>query len=502
MAKRSGILFTVLFAFLFIGLTASCSNESIEVNVSIDPIIIDAGYISGTMIGEVGKEVRIYRGIPYAAPPVGKLRWKPPQPAESWNGILECTVYGNASPQNTEENILFVGPLSENCLYLNVLTPAKKASEKLPVMVWMHGGAYKEDSGSLELYNLTPLPQNGIVLVTVNMRLGPIGLLAHPLLSKESPDDISGNYMFFDMIAALQWVQRNIAVFGGNPENVTIFGQSGGAAKVGILMASPLTKGLYHKAIIQSGGIGGPFAGRPMEDLESMGERFFAKLGVEMESNPLEAARNLPWEKIIEIETSLSKELNMEDYGLWDSCIDGHFLSDTPVKIFETGKQVPVPLITCTNLGELTGPGVLVVPEMILGYLNMLNGTNKAGQMGYASIFDQVPSKWKEEGCVSFHALELGYVFGDLNNISGFWTNVSFLALSSGAKNPEPGLTDIDRKIANNMMAMWTQFARTGNPSVDGLVNWPAYDSETDQYLYIGESLEVRSGFSKIAQER
>ena len=440
MSKRSNILSTIPFAALLIGLTNSCGPENAEINVFNDPIKINTGYVSGTVIGDVGKEIRIYRGIPYAAPPVGDLRWKPPQPAESWTGIRECTIYGNASPQNTDENFVSVGPLSENCLYLNVLTPAKKVSGNLPVIVWMHGGAYKDDSGSLGLYNLPALPQKGVVLVTVNTRLGPIGLLAHPLLSKESPNGISGNYMFFDMIAALDWVQKNIAEFGGNPENVTIFGQSSGAAKVCTLMASPLSKGLFHRAILESGGPFGPFSGKPMKNHERMGERFFEKLGVEAEPEPLEAARALPWEKIIEVETSLSKELNMNDYGLWDSAIDGHFLADTPIHIIETGKQVSAPLITCVNLGELTGPGILVVPEMISDYVNVLNGIIKAGQMGYACIFNQVPSTWKKEGCVSFHGLELGYVFGDLDNISGFWTNVSDWAMLSGAKSPDPGL--------------------------------------------------------------
>jgi para-nitrobenzyl esterase len=193
-----------------------------------DPIKIDTGYISGTIIGNIGNEVHIYRGIPYAAPPVGALRWRPPQPADSWTGIRECAAFGKSSPQSTEPVNLTGMPLSEDCLYLNFLTPARKASEKLPVMVWMHGGGYTQGSGSDPLVNRFRLPQNGIVLVTVNMRLGSIGLLAHPLLSKESFDGVSGNYLFLDIIAALEWVQRNIGSFGGDPDNVTVIGESGG----------------------------------------------------------------------------------------------------------------------------------------------------------------------------------------------------------------------------------------------------------------------------------
>jgi len=230
-----------------------------------DPIKIDTGYISGALIGNAGKEVHIYRGIPYAAPPVGDLRWKPPQPAASWQGIRQTTAFGKSCSQDLSQYFAAIkslpaswieAQLSEDCLYLNVLAPAKKASDTLPVMVYLHGGGYTMGTGNEPLVNGPLLPQNGVVLVSVNMRLNAIGLLAHPLLSRESPNGVSGNYMFLDMIAALKWVQRNIAGFGGNPKNVTIFGQSGGGFKVGCLVASPLAKGLFQRAICQSGAPG------------------------------------------------------------------------------------------------------------------------------------------------------------------------------------------------------------------------------------------------------
>ena len=492
-----------LSAILVVGPMTACSSREPERAVLGSLIRIDTGYISGTVIGEPGKEVRIYRGIPYAAPPVGDLRWKPPQPADSWQGIRECTVFGDSSPQPAMPD-LADGPQSEDCLYLNVLTPAKRISDDLPVMVWLHGGGYYAGSGSSPLYNSPRLPLNGVVLVTVNMRLGPIGLLAHPLLSKESPENISGNYMFFDMIAALEWVQRNITAFGGNPANVTIFGESGGGAKVNCLMASPLAHGLFHRGIFESGAAGGFSPGIPMKNMESIGEKLFARLGVDKETDPLKAARALPWEKIMEAQAGLAKELTNSETGmLWDSVIDGHFLTDTPAKIFEQGKQNPAPVITCANLGELTGPGTLQLPFLIPDYVNILDGVNKVGQKGYACIFDQVPHKWKQEGCVSFHALELSYVFGDWENSSSWWTGIfNLLAKESGAKTPDPGLTDEDRRVSENMMGMWTQFAGTGNPNVKGLANWPAYEADTDQYLYIAEPLETKSGFSKVAQKQ
>ena len=204
----------------------------------------------------------------------------------------------------------------------------------------------------------------------------------------------------------------------------------------------------------------------------------------------------------MESEKNLSEELNNQT-GLWDYAVDGWFLTDVPSNIFRKGKQNPVPVITSANLGELTGPGLIVMPFIIPDYVNILNGAVKIGQNGYACIFDQVPSKWKQEGCVSFHALELSYVFGEWDNSSTWWPAIfDLLAKESGAKTPVPGLTDVDKNVSKNMMTMWTQFARTGNPNVEGLVTWPAYDAETDQYLYISDPLQVKSGFSKVGQEK
>ena len=233
-----------------------------------------------------------------------------------------------------------------------------------------------------------------------------------------------------------------------------------------------------------------------------MGEKLFTKLGVDKDSDPLKKARTLSPEKIIEAAESLSKEGNKDYDDLWDSAIDGHFLIDAPANIFRAGKQNSVPVITCANLGELTGPGSLVMPFLIPDYVNILNGVNAAGQKGYACIFDRVPSKWKQEGCVSTHAMELGYVFGDWDNSIHWWHDLLNLTKSGGAKSPDPGLTDADRKVSENMMAMWAQFARTGNPNVKGLVAWPDYQSATDKYLYIAEPLQVKSGFSKVEQKQ
>jgi para-nitrobenzyl esterase len=469
----------------------------------MNPIKTENGYISGLVLGEAGKEVHVYRGIPYAAPPIGDLRWKPPQPVTPWSGNRQCIGFKPIAPQaNLGELPPFpqILPSSEDCLYLNILTPAKKTTDKLPVMVWMHGGGYQLGNASDPLVNAPRLPQYGIVLVNVNMRLNAIGLLAHPLLSEESPKGVSGNYMFWDMLAALHWVQKNIAAFGGDPKNVTIFGESGGGAKVTNLMASPLAKGLFHRAICESGTSIRAFStSKPLKELEAMGERFFAKLGVDKAKDPLAAARALPWEKIIETDNTLTRELVMfGPEGLWEAGVDGWFLPDTPSNIFKTGKQNTVPLVVCANLGEVTGPGVLVFPLLVPGYVDMLSSVSQAGQKGYAAIFDHVPAGWKQEGCISTHAMELSYVFGDWDDKAGNWLMLYFLASQSGAKSPDPGLTDIDRKVSEAMMAMWTQFAKTGNPNVKGLIDWPVWKPDTDLYLYIAEPLKAKSGFSRV----
>ncbi|MCJ7744114.1 MAG: carboxylesterase family protein [Dehalococcoidales bacterium] len=470
----------------------------------MDPIKTENGYISGKVRGEPGKEVHIHRGIPYAAPPVGDLRWKPPQPAASWSGIRECTVYSIQPAQFPDVNVPEEAqkvPSSEDCLYLNVLTPAKKASDKLPVMVWFHGGGLRYGGGNWSLYNSHELSRHDVVLVTVNGRLGVLGLLAHPLLSKESPKGVSGNYLFLDLIAALKWVQKNITAFGGDSNNVTIFGESGGGTKVISLMASPLAKGLFHRAICESGG--STVQPLSVKEMETYGEKLFAKLGVSKAPDPLAAARAISSDKIIEVDQALNVEMGPQFVfmGPWNIAVDGWFMPDAPANIFKTGKQNAVPLITLANLGELTGPGYVVAPQMIPGYVNLLSGESKAKVKGYAGIFDQVPANWRQEGGVSAHAMEMHFIFGAVDKAEP-WYGLHFLYARGGARSQAPLITDAERKVSEAMMKMWAQFAKAGNPSVEGLVAWPAWEKATDQYLYIAEPLQVKSGFSHIAQKK
>jgi para-nitrobenzyl esterase len=459
----------------------------------------DKGYVAGTVMGEPGNPVSIFRGIPYAAPPVGDLRWRAPQPAAPWQGIRECTQFGGISPQvNADPSIAHL-IRTEDCLYLNVVTPAKKPGEKLPVMVWMHGGGYFAGCGDDQMWNSWRLAQHGVVLVSLTHRLGPIGLLAHADLSKESPQGVSGNYLFLDLIASLQWVKNNIAAFGGDPKNVTIFGESGGGAKVCMMLVSPLAKGLFHRAICESGTAMVISPSKPLKDVEKAGAELFSKLGVKT----LEEARRLPWEKIIEAGETIGTPGGPGGKPMppWDAAVDGWVLPQSPREHFENGSINAVPLITCANLGELTGPGILVMPAIIQAYVKMLEGMNKAGVSGYAGVFDHIPDNWRKAGVVSFHAIELPYVFGDWDDSTRWWGSIVLSQEAFGIKMPGIILNNDDKQVSEFMMELWTSFAKTGKPKAKGVPDWPAYVSGTDKYMYMETQCQVREGYSKVAQD-
>lgn len=468
----------------------------------MNKVKLDTGYITGTVVNQSGREIYLYKGIPYAAPPIGELRWKPPQPAAPWSGVRACTEFSTQAAQYPDPNSPMAAktlPSSEDCLFLNVLTPTKKTTDKLPVMVWLHGGGLRYGNGNFAFSVNLGLPLHGVVQVNINHRLGVMGLFAHPLLNRESPKHVSGNYMFLDMIAALQWVQRNIAAFGGDPNNVTIFGESGGGLKVATLMASPLASGLFQRAIVESGGR--YFDTVPLNEMEEFGERLFRKLGVDKENDPLAAVRKLPWETIINTDQELNAEMGPEYVfmGPWQVVHEGWFLPDTLVNMFQTGRRNQVPYLMIANKGELTGPGMLIADMMIKDYLRLLTGPSTANSRGYTAVFDQVPEGWRREGCVAAHGMELHYVFGALDDAET-WAASKGGYSTSGAKSPVPAISDSDRAVAEKIMRIWTNFARMGNPSVKGLIEWPAWDSKTDKYLLITDPLQIKHGYSDLVK--
>jgi para-nitrobenzyl esterase len=461
-------------------------------------IVTESGRISGDIVRYPSGRLHVYRGIPYAARPIGSLRWKAPEAAVPWAGVRECTRFADSCAQLSVAWPGFDFPQSEDCLTLNILTGAVEANERLPVMVAFHGGGYVVGSANERLYGLPHLPAHGVVLVSVNTRLGVFGLLGHPLLSAESPHGVSGNYMLLDLIAALEWVKRNIGAFGGDPTNVTIFGSSGGSWKAIDLMVSPLGAGLFEKAICSSGTPWGTSLTTPvtLEETEAKGLEFFAKLGVGGEKDPLAAARDLPWQTIIKADGDL-----LADAGLatpwcnWGVSLDGFVLPDTPLRTFKAGAQHPVAIIVGGNLGEIIEP---IMPEIVPAYMQMLSSAVRIGTPAYAYIFDHVPSKWRAAGVPCTHGQELPYVFGDFDHAtSAVWRCAQLL---NGAKEQDPGITEADYRMSDLMAAMWTQFARTGDPSVPGVTPWPKFDLSTESYLRIGEPLRVGTRFSEVGR--
>jgi para-nitrobenzyl esterase len=488
---KTGDLFfvPVLAAAVIAGSLAIAAGQQSVPSASgllADPIRTDLGLVSGDTIGTAGKQVRIFRGIPYAAPPVTDLRWKPPQPAQPWKGVRKCDKFGPYAIQHTWTSA-WMGEMkddnmSEDCLHLNVLTPAKTAADHLPVIVWVHDGGLDAGSGNRPIYNLPYLPQHRVVLVTVSHRIGGIGLVAHPGLTAESPNHASGNYEFLDLIAALQWVKRNIAAFGGNPDCVTIIGQSGGGSKVAFLMTSPLAKGLFHRAIIEGSGIPGPEAVQSLAEAEAMGQKLATNLG----AKNIAELRAKTWQEV-------RKFLPIPRKGGFDFSnhitVDGWSMLDAPLTLVSKGTWNAVPVMWGGGEKEagVINNAITAAPGLLKGNPNL-----------FIYMVTHLPSNWKNKPLVAFHGLELFYEFG------GRDVPINKAAVLEMAKEnatgpipDDPGFDKTDDVLADNIMKIWARFAATGNPAIRGLVEWPAYKATPgeDKYLSIEVPFEVKSGY-------
>ena len=536
MFRRGGIFFML---YLLVAGAAIAKAGARAVN---NVVKTDSGSISGAELGE-DKGVRVYKGVPFAAPPVGNLRWKPPQAVKSWTGVRECTAFSPACPQIDLLERLYgqkIGPMSEDCLYLNVWTPAKKNSDRLPVMVWIHGGSYTMGTGATLAYDGEALARQGVIVVTINYRLGPFGFFAHPELTKESGNKSSGNYGLLDQIASLQWVRRNIAAFGGDPDRVTIFGESAGAGSVCFLMASPLAKVLFHRAIAQSGSAFGQNRHLKetwygLEPMEKVGERVAAQLGCDKEKNVLAALRAKSPDELIQGSNVASNFFFSEGGNRFAPIVDGWVVPDDPGAIFREGRQNAVPLIAGTNADEGTifllalqfkeakeydelvrriygahADDVLALypvsrPSDIKVMLNRIvtdsafvsgarffaRANSKVSAKTYLYHFTHAVQGARFAGLGAFHASEIPFVFKTLNTARA-------------------QVTDADRALADKMSAYWVRFAATGNPEAEGAPPWPRYAAERDQHLEFGQSIAVKSGlrkngvdlFERIASER
>tara|TARA_Y100000052_G_scaffold23202_1_gene24583 strand:- start:2865 stop:4121 length:1257 start_codon:yes stop_codon:yes gene_type:complete len=401
---------------------------------------------------------------------VGDLRWRAPEPAEAWDGVLDATEWPNRCPQG-ESSMGAGGPISEDCLYVNVVTAAETAGEKRPVMVFFHGGGLTSGTGNSTTFNHPMLSTKGVVTVTVNSRLGPIGYLAHPELSDET-DYNSGNYGTLDLKASLEWVRDNIEAFGGDLDNVTIFGESGGGTKTISQKATPMARDLFDAAIVESGSaLVSEQRITMLDDSEAKGEELAAELG----ADSLEAMRTASWQDIIKAGDEVGFRANV--------VVDGNVLPKPVSEMFANGEQAQVPLIVGANEGESS----LTSSVPLMGNLHSASGAPT-----YLYNFTHLPMGWRdEEGCVAFHGLELTYVFGAVPN--GLQSRTTqFLAGSGGCSVKVPAHDDQDLWLAERAAEIWASFAKDGNPSVPGLIDWLPYGEQDNVYLDIGIPLEMK----------
>ena len=467
-------------------------------------VMTESGIISGIR----AHEVSVYKGIPFAAPPVGDLRWRPPVHATSWTGTRKadsfapaCMQVGVSMPGETPPAV------SEDCLYLNIWAPAKPAHEHLPVIVWIYGGGYINGSAAMPLYWGDRLAQKGVIVVTIAYRLGPLGFLALPELTRESQHHSSGNYGLMDQIAALEWIQRNIAAFGGDPKCITIAGQSSGSISVSILMASPLAKGLFQRAIGESGGLFEPLQLAPkylLANAEHDGEKYAASLGVAS----LKDLRRLP-----------ASLLTGNAGGIVHPVIEPYVLPLSPYEAFASGQQNDVPLLIGSNADEARAivdvthdtaatfdsdleHSVGQLPLALLAaYPHATDEEARQAQLGlerdlrfgwdmwawarlqagtgkspvfYYSFRQQppFPDGSLYAGWGASHFAELWYVFDHLDQSPWNWTAA-------------------DRKLAEEMSAYWVNFARSGDPNGTGLPSWPAFPAAESKVEYLADPITV-----------
>ena len=464
----------------------------------------------GQLRGSADGSVAVFRSIPYAAPPVGDLRWRAPRPPAKWSGVRDATQFGPACPQSPDSPVMMVGPVgasSEDCLTLNVWKPADaKADVRLPVMVWIHGGGFFTGSGSEKQFDGAPYVARGVVFVTINYRLGRLGFFAHPALNAEDPSGMRGNYGLMDILAALRWVKADIAALGGDPGNVTVFGESAGGISVLALMALPLADGLFQKAIVESGAIPRPVA--PIAAVEALGMDFAKSHGID---GPGAAAAL----RALTVETvAPSKPVSPDELGRIQAMaapmIDGKLLTEDIFATFARRAQAKVPLLIGSNGLEavvwlfLPGGKMGTVPIMpadpakVLGALGadkdrvsadyaarfggdvgravpailtdmtvtaatdfIADQAGTSGQPVFRYRFEAVPTPLRGVTAGAPHGAEIPYVFGVLGRL----------------RNVGRQTTDADRALSKTVIDYWTSFAKTGDPNGPGRPNWPKRDA-------------------------
>ena len=519
--RRNRVRWTVVLvpALLFVATTLGAGTDDAVVKT-------ESGKLQGEVL-DTDNGLTVYRGIPFAAPPVGELRWKAPQPPARWEGVRDATEFGAICPQGPVLAMITGESLpetSEDCLFLNVWTAAGNGIDPRPVMVWIHGGGLSFGWSNQIGYDGAAFARKGVVLVSVNYRLGPLGYLAHPALSREG-DGESGNYGFLDQIAALQWVQRNIAQFGGDPDNVTIFGESAGGTSVHALMASPLTAGLIDRAIAESPWLTDTNI-RPLRgpngihgSAEEVGVAWATAMLADSAKQTAKALRALDARTIITGTPQAGQPGAYEPHVTYGTV----FMPDSSEDRYTAGKQNDIPLIAGTNRDEGTmfmafqpiseraqflemlkvvyGDHAEEVAKLypssnanelkaqqdrfitdtwfLRGTRRMLLGMDKVSSPAYQYFFTRVNPENPAWG--AHHAAELGYVF---NTLQG------------------ENYDETDDRLAALMIDYWVQFARAGDPNGGGRPTWPQFDGEKQAYLELGDEVKTGAALEREINDR
>jgi len=464
-----------------------------------DPVVsVTGGKIRGRLTPDGGAA---FKGIPFARPPVGDLRWRDPRPVKPWDGVREAGRFSPACTQLSEGwNVRFVATSTEDCLYLNVAPPKWPPRAKYPVMVWIHGGSNLSGDADDAGFDERTLVHRGLVLVTINYRLGALGFLVHPDLAVESPHHTSGNYGLLDQIAALTWVRRNIANFGGDPANVTVIGESAGAFDIGLLMTSPRARGLFHRAIAESGAVAGFHGPRTKAHAEDIARKLAARLQAPADGT-IRFLRTVPPVTILRETTTAS---NDDRWGLQTS-IDGWVLNAAPAEVFAHGGSMHIPLLIGTNGQEYGG---VSGAEQVRAAIRQSYGDGKLAERAIAlyglagetaetidPVYGGAAIQWGTDAGFRCPATEQAightaagraayqYEFDHPQPGSQFTAHASELRFLFGTWDKDAKLAPIDEKVSGQMQSYWANFARTGDPNGPGLPRWPAFTIGEQGYI-------------------
>jgi para-nitrobenzyl esterase len=470
------------------------------------PVKLDSGLVSG--VTGTNPDIRVFKGIPFAAPPVGNLRWKAPQPVAHWDGVRKGDEFGPMCMQTAGRGGT-QPKMGEDCLYLNVWTAAKSAAERRAVLLWIHPGGYTSGSGSSPATDGEALAKKGVVVVTINYRLGVLGFFAHPELTKESDRNASGNYALMDQTAALEWVQKNIAGFGGDPKRVTVDGDSAGASSIGNLMGSPRTKGLFQRAIAESGAWLGLSVGHTMTLAEA--EQAGVKTAEGLKAPTLAELRALPAADVLR---------GGRGGG---PVVDGYFLPEDVGKVFAEGKQNDVPVLLGSNKDEGTFFAQPTTAEKFIeqahrrygdmadAYLKLYpaNSDEQANDSQLRAFRDELGFVMRNWAALQTKTgKSKAYLYYFTHEPPAMQTTSPRGGRGSGATHgaeaayvfenllPPRPWTDLDRQLADTISSYWVNFAEKGDPNGKGLPAWPVFNEKKNERMVLGDKVEVGSGLT------